>query len=126
MVNFWAPDTIPERYRQRRLYRHNPNITLMRTTADECREIGAWIAAKLNACEGPVRFLIPEKGVSALDIAGGAFEDAQADAALFAAIEQGLRPTADRRLLRLPLHINDPAFADALVAAWREIAPAEG
>ena len=126
MVNFWAPETIPARYRDRLLYRHNPNVTLMRTTAEECREIGAWIAAKLNACDGPVRFLIPEHGVSALDIAGGAFEDAQADAALFDAIEQGLDATPQRRLARLPLHINDPAFADALVAAWREIAPARG
>jgi uncharacterized protein (UPF0261 family) len=125
MVNFWAPETIPGRYRDRLLYRHNPNITLMRTTADECRGIGAWIAAKLNACDGPVRFLIPERGVSALDIEGGAFEDAEADAALFDAIEQGLHATPQRRILRLPLHINDPAFADALVAAWREIAPAK-
>ena len=54
---------------------HNANVTLMRTTADECRAIGEWIAAKLNACDGPVRFLIPEKGVSALDIEGGAFWD---------------------------------------------------
>ena len=75
MVNFWAPDTIPERYRERLFYRHNPNITLMRTTAAECREIGGWIAGKLNACDGPVRFLIPEGGVSALDAPGGAFED---------------------------------------------------
>ncbi len=125
MVNFWAPETVPDRYRHRRLYRHNPNITLMRTTAEECREIGAWIAAKLNACDGPVRFLIPERGVSALDIPGGDFEDPEADAALFDALERGLHATPDRRLLRLPLHINDPAFADALVAAWREIAPAK-
>jgi uncharacterized protein (UPF0261 family) len=123
MVNFWAFDTVPERYRGRTLYRHNPNVTLMRTTADECREVGAWIAGKLNACEGPVRFLIPEGGVSALDAPGGAFADAAADAALFDAIEAGMHATADRRILRLPLHINDPAFADALAAAWREIAP---
>lgn len=125
MVNFWAADTVPDRYKGRTLYRHNPNVTLMRTTAAECREIGAWIAHRLNACDGPVRFLIPEAGVSALDIAGGAFHDPEADAALFSAIEAGLRQTADRRLVRLPLHINDPAFADALVAAWRAIAPAE-
>lgn len=123
MVNFWAPDTIPARYRDRLFYRHNPNVTLMRTTAAECREVGAWIAGKLNECEGPVRFLIPEKGVSALDAPGAAFEDAEADAALFAAIETGVRATPDRRVVRLPLHVNDSAFADALVAAWREIAP---
>ena len=104
MVNFWAPDTIPERYRDRRFYRHNPNITLMRTTAAECREIGAWIAAKLNACDGPVRFLIPERGVSALDVAGGAFEDPEADAALFDAIEAGIRADA-----RPPRHARCPS-----------------
>ena len=95
MVNFWAPQTVPEHYRGRLLYEHNPNVTLMRTTADECREIGEWIGAKLNACEGPVRFLIPEKGVSALDIEGGAFFDPEADAALFDAIERTIKPTDD-------------------------------
>ena len=121
MVNFWAPDTIPARYAGRNFYRHNPNVTLMRTTPEECREIGAWIAARLNACDGPVRFLIPEHGVSALDVAGGAFHDPEADAALFDTLEANLHQTADRRLVRLPLHINDPAFADALVAAYRGI-----
>jgi uncharacterized protein (UPF0261 family) len=121
MVNFWALETVPDRFAHRRLYRHNPNVTLMRTTPEECREIGAFIAAKLNACTGPVRFLIPERGVSALDAPGGAFEDADADAALFDALESGIEPTSDRQLRRLPLHINDPEFADALVAAYREI-----
>ena len=122
MVNFWAKPTIPERYSGRLFYEHNPNVTLMRTTAEECRRIGAWIAERLNACHGPVRFLIPERGVSALDIEGGAFFDPAADAALFDAIEETLVQTADRRLLRLPHHINDPAFADAAVAAFRAIA----
>ena len=94
----------------------------MRTTPEECRQIGAWIAQKLNACEGPVRFLIPEKGVSALDIEGGAFFDEDADAALFEALSQGLRMTPNRRLIRLPLHINDPAFSDALAQTFLEIA----
>ena len=87
MVNFWAPETVPEKYRGAAFYQHNPNVTLMRTTADECRAIGDWIGEQLNACEGPVRFLIPEKGVSALDIEGGAFYDPEADAALFEALE---------------------------------------
>ena len=124
MVNFWAPDTIPDRYRDRLFHIHNPNVTLMRTTAEENREIGVWIARKLNACPGPVRFLIPEHGVSALDAEGGAFHDPEADAALFDALDATLDHTPDRRLVRLPLHINDPAFADALVAAWREIGDA--
>jgi uncharacterized protein (UPF0261 family) len=122
MVNFWARPTVPERYAGRLFYEHNPNVTLMRTTAEECRRIGAWIAERLNACHGPVCFLIPERGVSGLDIEGGAFFDPAADAALFDAIETTLVQTADRRLLRLPHHINDPAFADAAVAAFRQIA----
>jgi uncharacterized protein (UPF0261 family) len=123
MVNFWAMDTVPERYRNRKLYKHNPSVTLMRTTAAECREIGAWIADKLNTCEGPVRFLIPEKGVSALDAPGQAFHDPEADRALFDAIEKTLQQTPSRRLQRLPHHINDPEFAAALAASFREIIP---
>jgi uncharacterized protein (UPF0261 family) len=73
MVNFWAPGTVPDRYRNRLFYHHNPNVTLMRTTPDENAAIGRWIGEKLNACKGPVRLLIPEKGVSALDIEGGPF-----------------------------------------------------
>jgi uncharacterized protein (UPF0261 family)/ABC-type branched-subunit amino acid transport system ATPase component len=124
MVNFGAWDTVPERFRARRLYKHNPTVTLMRTTADECRAIGEFIARKLNAMRGPLRFLIPEGGVSAIDRPGGPFHDPDADRTLFAAIEQGFRPGPDRKLVRLPLHLNDEAFADALVDAWRDIAPA--
>ena len=122
MVNFWAPDTVPEKYRTRKLYAHNPNVTLMRTTAEECRAIGEWIGRRLDACDGSIRFLIPEKGVSALDIEGGAFFDPEADAELFDAIERTLTPAANRRIERLPLHINDPRFAEAAVAAFLEIA----
>jgi uncharacterized protein (UPF0261 family) len=122
MVNFWAPETVPAPWQARLLYQHNPNVTLMRTTAEECREIGAWIGRKLNACEGPVRFLIPEKGVSALDIEGGAFFDPEADEDLFTAIEAAITRTPLRRIERLPFHINDPQFAEAVVAAFREIA----
>lgn len=122
MVNFWAPATVPERYRGRLFYQHNPNVTLMRTKADECARIGEWIGAKLSQCDGPVRFLIPEKGVSALDIEGGPFWDVEADSALFAAIERTIRPNATRRIVRLPLHINDPEFAEAAVEAFHEIA----
>jgi uncharacterized protein (UPF0261 family) len=121
MVNFWAPSTIPEKYSSRLFYEHNPNVTLMRTTSEECRRIGEWIGEKLSQCEGPVRFLIPERGVSALDIEGGAFWDPEADAALFQAIERTIRPTATRRVERLPLHINDPEFAEAAVKAFREV-----
>lgn len=122
MINFWAPDTVPARYEGRLFYQHNANVTLMRTTPKECFAIGEWIAGKLALSEGPVRFLIPEKGVSALDVAGGPFWDPAADAELFRGIEQGAPWTGDRRLMRVPHHINDPAFAEAAVAAFREIA----
>jgi uncharacterized protein (UPF0261 family) len=127
MINFGAWDTVPERFRNRKLYRHNTTVTLMRTTPDENRAIGEFIAAKLNAMRGPVRFLIPEGGVSAIDKPGQPFHDPEADRALFTAIEQHFRPGPDRKLQRLPLHINDEAFADALVAAWHDAArPAAG
>jgi uncharacterized protein (UPF0261 family)/ABC-type branched-subunit amino acid transport system ATPase component len=121
MVNFGAWDAVPERFRGRTLYRHNPSVTLMRTTPDECRAIGEFIAAKLNAMRGPVRFLIPEGGVSAIDKPGQPFHSPEADRALFAALEQNFRAGPQRRLHRLPLHINDEAFAEALVAAWQEV-----
>ncbi|HRO12526.1 Tm-1-like ATP-binding domain-containing protein [Amaricoccus sp.] len=121
MVNFWAPETVPARFAGRLFHRHNANITLMRTTPDECRRIAGFIAAKLNAATGPVRLLIPERGVSALDVAGGPFHDPAASAALFDTLEAEIAATPDRRVERLPLHINDPAFADALVAAYRSI-----
>ena len=121
MINFWAPETMPEHYRGRRIYRHNANVTLMRTTAEECRSIGEWIGNKLNACDGPVRFLIPEKGVSALDIDGGEFRDPAADAALFEALADTVRWTDSRKLVRVPAHINDAAFAQAAVDAFNEI-----
>ena len=122
MANFGALESVPERFKARKLYRHNTTVTLMRTTVDENRAIGVFLATKLNAMRGPVRFLIPEGGVSAIDKPGQPFHDAEADRALFTAIEQNFRASTDKRLIRLPLHINDEGFADALVAAWREIA----
>ena len=121
MVNFGGWDSVPERYKARRLYRHNPSVTLMRTSVDENRLIGEFIAAKLNAMLGPVRFLIPEGGVSAIDKPGQPFHDPEADRVLFSAIEQHFRSGAERKLVRLPHHINDDAFADALVGAWHDV-----
>ena len=121
MVNFGSWDSVPERFKSRRLYRHNPGVTLMRTTADENRLIGEFIATKLNAMLGPVRFLIPEGGVSAIDKPGQPFHDAEANRVLFTTLEQHFRAGPQRKLLRLPHHINDDAFADALVAAWHEV-----
>ncbi len=125
MVNFWAMETVPERYRGRLLHVHNPNVTLMRTTPEENARMGRWIGEKLNRCEGPVRFLIPEKGVSGIDAPGQPFHDPAADAALFKALADTMRQTERRRLIRLPHHINDPAFAAALVTNFLEIAAPE-
>ena len=121
MVNFWGMETVPAQFRERNLYRHNPQVTLMRTSADECRQIGEWIAHKLNACTGPVRFLIPEKGVSAIDAPGQPFYDPDADRALFDTIENTLQQNAQRQLMRLPFHINDAQFSNALVQQFIEI-----
>jgi uncharacterized protein (UPF0261 family) len=121
MVNFWAMETVPAHFRSRVLHRHNSNVTLMRTTADESTKIGRFIAQKLNRMEGPVRFLIPERGLSGLDTAGGPFWDPAADKALFDAISSDFRSSSNKKLVRLPHHINDPAFAEALVANFKEI-----
>lgn len=123
MVNFWARATVPQKYEGRLFYQHNANVTLMRTSPEECHAIGVWIGMKLNQCEGPVRFLLPERGVSALDIEGGAFWNPEADAALFAGLSDTVKWTDRRRLLRLPLHINEPAFAQAAAGAFFEIRP---
>ena len=122
MVNFGARDTVPAQYEGRTFHIHNPNVTLMRTTADENRAMGEWIGVRLNACEGPVRFLIPEQGVSLIDAPGMPFHDPDADAALFEALERTVEQSDERRLIRLPLHINDADFAQALVESWTEIA----
>jgi uncharacterized protein (UPF0261 family) len=122
MVNFGALDTVPERYKRRNLHVHNPQVTLMRTTPEENTAIGRWIGERLNACEGPVRFMLPEGGVSLIDAPGKPFHDPVADEALFAAIEATLRPGPRRSVERLPYAINDPEFAAALVRAFREVA----
>jgi uncharacterized protein (UPF0261 family)/ABC-type branched-subunit amino acid transport system ATPase component len=124
MVNFWAMETVPAHFRDRVLYKHNTNVTLMRTTPEENVRIGRFIADKLNRMQGPVRFLIPEGGVSGLDAPGKPFWDPAADRALFDAITQGFRSTPARKLVRLPNHINDRAFAEALVANFNEITKA--
>jgi uncharacterized protein (UPF0261 family)/ABC-type multidrug transport system ATPase subunit len=121
MVNFGAPDTIPERYRQRKLHVHNPQVTLMRTTPEENERIGRWIGEKLNRMDGPVRFFLPEGGVSALDAPGQPFWDPEADAALFTALERSVRQTGNRQLIRIKRHINDPEFASAIVNALRPL-----
>jgi uncharacterized protein (UPF0261 family)/ABC-type branched-subunit amino acid transport system ATPase component len=126
MVNFGPPETVPARYRERTLYRHNPQVTLMRTTVEENDRLGRWIGERLNLMDAPVRFFLPEGGVSALDSPGGAFHDPAADAALFSALERTVRQTAMRRLVRVPFHINDPQFSAAVVQAFRAMHDARG
>jgi uncharacterized protein (UPF0261 family)/ABC-type branched-subunit amino acid transport system ATPase component len=121
MVNFGAPDTIPERYRNRKFHVHNPQVTLMRTTAEENERMGRWIGERLNQMDGPVRFFIPEGGVSALDAQRQPFWDPEADAALFRALESTVRQTGSRQLIRVKQNINDPEFASTVVTAFRTL-----
>jgi uncharacterized protein (UPF0261 family)/ABC-type branched-subunit amino acid transport system ATPase component len=123
MVNFGPRDTVPARFANRQFVVHNPNVTLMRTTRDENRAIGEWIGQRLNLMEGPVRFLLPEGGVSMLDRPGAPFHDPEADAALFEAIEKTVRSTARRSVERVKGNINDPSFFEAVVEAFRSISP---
>jgi len=121
MVNFGPKDSVPARYAERKLYVHNPTVTLMRTTPEEAARIGRWIGERLNAMDGPVRFFLPDGGLSALDAPGGPFADPHADAELFRSLEATVRQTASRRLIRLRHHINDPGFSEKVVAEFRRI-----
>jgi uncharacterized protein (UPF0261 family)/ABC-type branched-subunit amino acid transport system ATPase component len=121
MVNFGAPDTIPERYRGRKFHVHNPQVTLMRTTPEENERMGRWIGDRLNRMDGPVRVFLPEGGVSALDSPGQPFWDPEADAALFRALERTVRQTGNRQLIRIKKNINDPEFASTIVTAFRTL-----
>ena len=122
MVNFHARETRAERFCGRKLHIHNPNVTLMRTTPEENEAIGHVHRRAAEPHGGPVRFLIPEGGVSGIDAPGQPFHDPAANRALFGAIERMAVQTPTRRLIKLPHHINDPAFAQALVTSFREIA----
>jgi len=117
MVNFGAPETVPAHYSDRDFYEHNPQVTLMRTTPEENTKMGTWIAGRLNEMEGPVRFLLPEGGVSALDAPEMPFWNPQARDALYNALESEFSPSKDRQMIRIPHHINDPEFAKAAVDA---------
>jgi uncharacterized protein (UPF0261 family) len=113
MVNFGAPDTVPPKFEERNLYEHNPSVTLMRTTTDECAELGRRIAAKLAGATGPVALFVPLRGVSMIDAEGQPFHDPEADAALFDALRAGLDGSRVE-LIELDHHINDEEFATAM------------
>jgi uncharacterized protein (UPF0261 family) len=112
MVNFGPAETVPERFADRNIYVHNPTVTLMRTTPDECRELGRQIGRKLAAATGPVVVYVPLGGVSAIAVDGQVFHDADADAALLEGLGETLPGAVERH--DLPQDINDPAFARAM------------
>jgi uncharacterized protein (UPF0261 family) len=120
MVNFGPLDTVPERYRDRNLYVHNPTITLMRTTPEECREIGRIIAGKLNAATSPTVLFMPLRGVSAIATEGQVFYDPEADAALFDTILSML-DRSKVEVHQLDTDVNDPAFALAMANRLHEL-----
>jgi uncharacterized protein (UPF0261 family) len=122
MVNFGPRASVPARYEARRFHIHNPQVTLMRTTPEENIRIAEWIAARLNRMKGPVRLLIPEGGVSAIDVSGQPFYDPVADKALFGTLMDRVISTDQRRIVSLPYPINASEFSAALVAAFHEIA----
>lgn len=113
MANFWARDTVPQKYQDRNLYEWNPNVTLMRTNPEENRTMGEMIARAANQSKGPVAILLPLKGVSQLDSPGGDFWDPEANSACYAAIRENLKPGI--LCIELDYNINDPEFADKAV-----------
>ena len=112
MVNFGPFETVPKRFAGRLFHKHNANVTLMRTTLDECAGLGRLIAKKLNGAIGPVEVVLPSRGVSAISKAGGTFYNPDADTALIHALESNLEPAIPCQIIKTD--INDPAFATAL------------
>jgi uncharacterized protein (UPF0261 family) len=112
MVNFGPRETVPAQFEDRNLYVHNPTVTLMRTTPEECAELGRQIARKLNAATGPAALFVPLKGVSMIATDGQPFHDAAADEALFGALRETIGPNVE--VHELDFDVNDPAFAEAM------------
>jgi len=119
MVNFGPRGTIPAQFRDRTFYEHNASVTLMRTTVDECRQLGTILAAKLNAATGPTSLFIPRGGVSMIDVPGKPFHDPAADAALIDALLANLHPGI--AVVDLPVDINDPSFGPAMARRLHEL-----
>jgi len=111
MVNFGPWETVPPQFTDRNLYKHNPTVTLMRTTADELKQIGGAIAEKLNMAKGPTVLYLPLKGVSMIDVEGTPFYDPEADAALFDTLRESLNDNIE--IIEMDTDINDPEFAIA-------------
>ena len=115
MVNFGPRETVPAKFSGRKFYQHNPQVTLMRTTPEECAQLGRILAEKVNAYRGPITVLLPLRAISIISAPGGAFHWPEADAALFTAIKNHLR--AGIPLIEMDAVINDPAFAEACANA---------
>ena len=111
MVNFGSPESVPANFAGRKFYQHNPQVTLMRTTPEECQQLGKILAEKLNLSTGPVTVLLPLRGGSVISAPCGPFHDATADAALYSSLKSGLRP--DIAVKELDCVVNDPQFAEA-------------
>ena len=118
MVNFGPPETVPEKFRERQFYRHNPAVTLMRTTSDENRRLGEEIGRKAAAAAGPTVIVFPQRGVSAIDRAGQPFDSAECRAALLAGIRQTRGPV---ELVEVDAHINDSLFAETAAIRLAEM-----
>ncbi len=116
MVNFGPMDTVPEKYHNRNLYKHNATITLMRTTPEECAELGRIIAKKLSQAKGLTALFIPLRGVSMIDIQGGPFYDPEADRALIDNLKAGLQGKDNIEIYELDMDLNDPRFARAMAS----------
>jgi uncharacterized protein (UPF0261 family) len=119
MVNFGPMETVPEKFRHRNLYKHNLTVTLMRTTPEECSELGRIIARKLNQAKGPVALFIPLRGVSMIATEGGAFYDPEADRCLIEHLKAELQSHVE--VHELDMDINDPRFAQAMAQRLDEL-----
>jgi uncharacterized protein (UPF0261 family) len=119
MVNFGPRETVPPQFEARNLYVHNPTVTLMRTTPEECTELGRQIGRKLSAATGATALFIPLRGVSMIDVEGQPFRDAEADAALFAGLHETLADSVE--VHEVDTDINDPAFAVAMADRLHEL-----
>ncbi|MDB6029948.1 MAG: hypothetical protein JWM16_286 [Verrucomicrobiales bacterium] len=124
MVNFHGPESVPARFKGRTFYPHNPQVTLMRTTPEECAELGKIIREKLNASKGPVTLLLPKKAISVISAPGQKFYDPTADRELFNSLKTGLRK--DIQVVEMDCTINDPAFAEACAKALMKNIEAKG
>lgn len=113
MVNFGPPDTVPEQFKDRTFYQHNPTVTLMRTTVEENAELGRIMGQKLSQATGPTTVIIPKQGVSAIDQEGQPFYSAEAEAAWIENLKANLGDNVT--LIEMDNHINDDAFATKLV-----------